>query len=66
MRSSDRNVTTLTPGAGIWIVDGRVNVSQINFAHEAIDLETRMSGDDAKREGSTKKKKKKNGGRMRR
>lgn len=49
MRSSDRDVTTLTPGAGIWIVDSWVNVPQINFAHETIDLETRVSGEDAKR-----------------
>jgi len=49
MRSSDRDVTTLTPGAGIWIVDGWVNVPQINFAHETIDLETRVSGEGAKR-----------------
>ena len=48
LRSSDRDVTTLTPGAGIWIVDGRVDVPQINFAHETIDLETRVSGEDAK------------------
>ena len=38
MRSSDRAVTALTPGACIRIVDGWVDVSQVNFAHEAIDL----------------------------
>ena len=35
---ANKNVTTLTPGAGIRIVDGWVDVSQIDFTHETIDL----------------------------
>lgn len=31
------------PGAGIWIIDGWVDVPQIDFAHESIDVE--LSGE---------------------
>lgn len=27
-----------TPGTGVRIIDGRVDVAQINLAHESIDL----------------------------
>jgi len=38
LRSSERDVMALTPGAGIWIIDGWVDISQVDLAHEAIDL----------------------------
>jgi hypothetical protein len=33
----------LTPGAGIWVVDGRVYVAQVDLAHEAVDLEENVN-----------------------
>ena len=37
-------MTGLTPRAGVWVVDGGVDVAEVDLAHEAIDLRhTRMS-----------------------
>lgn len=29
----------MRPGAGVWIVDGWIDVAQVDFAHETIDIE---------------------------
>ena len=32
-------MTGLTPRAGVWVVDGGVDVAEVDLAHEAINLE---------------------------